>query len=211
MLDRAWGFAVRNLATLFLTYALVATPLHVAYSFAFKDVLAVRELHSEIESFPEFREVRGVGRGDLFKARLSLGVLTLLELLLLPLAYGATVRIREIERRGEPPEILDAWRNAGSRAGDFVARLRAAPGPLLLAAGVGIFLGWLVSRIGEILIEPLGPDQTFAGYALVSSTARSLGLVFWLSAVIFVGVRTQSPAKRSSSGKSVDTRDVTSE
>ncbi len=208
MLERAWAFALRNLATLFLTYALVATPLHVVYSYASRDVVAVRELHSEIEAFPQFREVRGVGRADLTRARLGLAVLTLMELLLVPLAYGATRRVREVEERGDPPEVLDSWRHARTLAGDFTARVRSAPGPLVLAAGVAILVGWLTSRVGQIVIEPLGPDETFAGYALVAATARSLALVFWLSAVVYAD-RPHNPANRSS-GKSVRPREVTS-
>ncbi|HEX2239999.1 MAG TPA: hypothetical protein VHJ82_02475 [Actinomycetota bacterium] len=209
MLERAWSFALRNLATLFLTYALVATPIQVVYSYAFKDVLAVREIHSEIETFPQFREVRGVGRADLTRARLGLVVVTILELLLVPLAYGATRRIREVEERGDPPEVLDAWRHARTLLGDFTSRLRVAPGPLLLAAGVGTLIGWLTWRVGQIVIDPLGPDQTFAGYALVASTARSLGVAFWLSAVAFAGSRGHRPANRSSSGTSEETVDST--
>ncbi|MFN2524989.1 MAG: hypothetical protein ABR505_01810 [Actinomycetota bacterium] len=210
MLDRAWSFALRNLATLFLIYALVACPLHIAHSYAFRAVLAVRELHSDIRQFPEFREVRGVGRADLRNARLSLLALTLLELGLLPLAYGATRRVYEVDAEGGDPEVLDSWRYARSNAGDFVASVRSAPGPMLLASVVGLLIGWLTLRIGEILIDPLGPDQTFAGVALTAASARSLGLVFVLSALVFAGLGAHNPAKRSSSGKSVDTRDSTS-
>ena len=113
MLERAFSAAFRNLSTLFLMVALFTVPLHVGYSYLFRDVIEVRKIHSSIEGFPSYRQVKNVGPDELRTARLTYLGLSVLELaLLLPLLARATARVLEVDAAGGVPTIPRALRCA---------------------------------------------------------------------------------------------------
>ena len=90
MLDHSLRLAVRNYSTLFLFVLLLVMPLHLAYTYAFRDVFSISELHPQIENLTGERRVHGVGPDDLSAARLTLLALSAAELTLVPLlARGA--------------------------------------------------------------------------------------------------------------------------
>src|SRR5918996_4067814 len=79
----------RNFATIFFAATLITLPLHVGRAFAYRDVIAVRELHDAIEQFPGARQVRSIGTAELDSARRSLAIVTAIELVLVPVGAGA--------------------------------------------------------------------------------------------------------------------------
>jgi hypothetical protein len=179
MLDRAWRVLFRNFSTFFLVVAVVAIPLHLAHAFLFRDVIAVQELHPDIEELPQDLRVRGVGADDVSDWRTTAWAFTALELALLPLFLAATRRVIEVDQEGGVPGVLDAYRHVVDRrslprpsAGD-IAGLGAA---LVL----GLVIGGLARAAGLLAIEPLGDARAWAGAALVEGAARALGAGFFL-------------------------------
>ena len=80
LVDRAFRFVFRNFSTLWLIVATIVFPLHLAHGFAYRDVIAVRELHGAIEHFPAYLKVKGVSAARLSAARTSYAALTAVEL-----------------------------------------------------------------------------------------------------------------------------------
>src|SRR5687768_15249003 len=101
MVDTAFRVTLRNFATLFLLVVTLTLPLHLVYSVVFKSVIETRELHGVIETFPESRQVRSVGRTQLTQARLALVAITLIEIAAVPFLARGTRRVLEREQAGE--------------------------------------------------------------------------------------------------------------
>ncbi|MGH2730386.1 MAG: hypothetical protein ACRDJI_07215 [Actinomycetota bacterium] len=184
MLDRAWRVLFRNFSTFFLVVGVITIPLHLVHSFAFRDVVGVAELHSEIEELPENLKVRGVGAEDLDRARIAYWVVTALEIALLPVLLGATRRVIEVDDDEGVPGVIDAYRHARARP---PSALRPPPGTattLIGAAAVGFAVGWLARAAGLLVVEPLGHAAAWAGVGLVEGGSRALGAVFFLVVVI---------------------------
>ena len=192
MLERAFSAAFRNFSTLFLMVALFTVPLHVGYSFAFRDVIEVAELHSSIEEFPSYRQVRGVGPDQIRTARLAYLGLTVLELaLLLPLLAHATGRVLEVDARAGVPTIPDALRSAFRRGlGVIPAFLRGLPAAAV-AALVALVIGWLVERTALLVVEAIPDEIAWTLVGLIQGTARALAAPFLLTALTLVA----TPAK----------------
>lgn len=112
MLDRAFRDAFRSFSTLFVVVAIVTVPLHLAYAFTFRNVIATGEIHAQIREFPNYRQVRSVGPEQLTHSSIAFWVLTGLELALMPVAVKATRRVLEIEEHGGVATAPDAWRQA---------------------------------------------------------------------------------------------------
>lgn len=180
MLDRSFRLTFANLSTLFLVVAVLAVPLHLAHSFAFRNVIEVAELHDEIEGFPSDRTVRDVGPLDLRDYRLSLGVLTVLELGLLLVLVRPTRRVISDHQAGKVPTATSAWTLGRARRGAYIRALARKPGPLIASLLVAALIGLLAEKAGLLLFQPLGDANAWIGVALAGAIARSLAAPFLL-------------------------------
>ncbi|MDQ3785147.1 MAG: hypothetical protein M3360_09805 [Actinomycetota bacterium] len=159
MLDNVLRIIFRNFSTLFLVVAVLIVPVHLAYSFIYKNVAQVEELHPYIENLPRGRQVQSVGRAVLAEARRRYVWVTVAEALLLPLLAGATRRVLDVDAAGGLPGVIDAYRHLLSKR---VGPARRAASPALLAtvaSGIvlALVIGWLLQTIGFTFTE-LGPD-----------------------------------------------------
>jgi hypothetical protein len=178
-LDRSLRATFRNFLTVFFIVAIVTVPLHVGHGFVYRKVMNVRELHPDIEDFPERRKVRRVSAKNLDESRNTFLFVTALEVVLLPLAVGATRRVLEVDARGGIPGVWDAWGHS-TRAWH-----RPVPGPgnplaVVVGAVLGLAIGYLVERIGLLLAEPVPGSVVFAPVGLAQGVARAAGAVFLL-------------------------------
>ncbi len=173
LVDAAFRSTFREFSTLFLLVAILTVPLHVAHSYVFRDVLAVRDLHPDISGFPEGRHVRNVGVADLRSSQRAALALTLLEIALIPLF----VRAARPVVRGETQiaTVLGALRR--------LTRKRPASGErpdklILTLAGLALlalFATLLLSASGLLLADALPDDHAFPWLGLVEGTARAVG------------------------------------
>jgi hypothetical protein len=183
VLSNVLRIVFRNFSTLFLVVAVLLVPVHLAYTFIYKDVAQVEELHPYIENLPRGRQVQGVGRAVLADARRKFVWVTVAELLLLPLLAGATRRVLAVDHAGGLPGVWDAYRHLLSKQG--VPARTGSWGPRLVTVGSGVVfalvIGWLVQTIGFLGAE-VGPDGArwlIAGLtrAIAFAAAAPFGLV----------------------------------
>jgi hypothetical protein len=177
--DRSLRTTFRNYLTVFFLVAVVTVPLHVGHAFLYRNVISVRELHPDIEDFPERRKVHRVGVKKLEQSRNAFLFVTVVELLLLPLAVGATRRVLEVDARGGLPRVVDGWVHS------LHAWRRPVPEPgsplaALVGAVLGLAVGYLVERIGVLLSEPVPGSVVFAPVGLTQGVARAAGAAFLL-------------------------------
>ena len=184
MLERAFSAAFRNFSTLFLMVALFTVPLHVGYSYIFRDVIEVREIHSSIEGFPDYRQVKNVGPDELRTARLAYLGLSVLELaLLLPLLARATARVLEVDAAGGVPTIPSALR-ASVRRGSIAFRgLSGALPTILIAAVLALAVGWLFERTALLLVEAVPDEHAWPLVGAIQGCSRALAAPFLLVAI----------------------------
>lgn len=183
MLQRIVEATLRNLSTLALVCAIVLAPLHFIYGFVNRDAIAVREMAPAIETFPEDRQVRGVGRAELDRERLSRWFLIGLELLVaIPLLLRPTRRVLEADRRGEVPSALAALLGGETGHG-------AKPALPVVVVGAAIGLAVIVlAEIAMAVVVPMLEDPSeWVGVAAGQTAARSLGLPFLLTALVLGG------------------------
>ncbi len=183
MLSNVLRVVFRNFSTLFLVVAVLLVPVHLAYTFTYRDVAQVEELHPYIENLPRGRQVQGVGRAVLADARRKFVWVTVAEILLLPLLAGATRRVVAVDGAGGLPGVWDAYRHMLSRQGIPARSESWGPRLVTLASGVALALviGWLVQTIGFLVAE-VGPDGArwlIAGMAraIAFAAAAPFGLV----------------------------------
>ncbi len=174
MLESALQMTFRNFSTLFLIVAVVVFPLQLAYGITFRDEIAVRELHPQIEEFPAGLKVRNVGAAELDRARAAGYALWLIEIALIPLMVKAARQALDAEERGDVPTVAEAWRGA-FRRGPRRWLPGAAPA---VAAGAGLALAVLLMlEVSGLLLTDVLPDAPrFAGIVLVDTLARSSAL-----------------------------------
>ena len=178
---------------MFLLVAIVTGPLHVAYAFAFRDVIAVSELHSRIEDFPPGRQVQGVGPSDLDAARLALLGITIAELALIPLLAGAVGRVAAVDEAGGVPTISDAWSHRREADASLVHAVgRGGLWAIAVTLVVSLLLGILVERIGITLIGPLRAPDAFAGLGTVQAASRAVAAPFFLMGLALAGRRAKA-------------------
>ena len=194
ILERSLRLAIKHFGTLFLLVAIVTLPLHVAYSFFFRNVIAVSELHDQIETFPENRQVQGVGTGDLDAARFALLGITLAEIALIPVLARAAARVVTVdEEQGVPtvPDALSHLRGTHLSLAHVLGGRRLQPvlAALLVAAALGI----LLELAGMTLIEPLSDEDTFAGVGLVQGVARAAAAPFLLMGLAVAAQNAKAP------------------
>lgn len=191
---------VRTYWSVFFVVAAVTVPLHVAHATIWHNVIAVTELHGDIEHFPPLRQVHGVGRTQLGQFRVAYWVILAIELALIPLFIRATKRILEVDARGGVTGALDGWRAALSRgqAGNAVRALGRNPAPFLVGAAVAVVVVYLLGGVGGLLVSPLGDEREFAGRGLVDGVARAAAAPFFLVVAALVALgppRGSSPAR----------------
>jgi hypothetical protein len=187
-LDRVLAVTWRNFATLFLIVALVTVPLHVARTFVYRKVLVVREFEPDIEAFQEGREVRGIGPEDLDAARRSLWIVTVIEILLIPLAVGAVRRALMVgDVHDHPPGVLDAWTHSASALFSREGGRSPSVGAIAGGAAIGLLAGALLERIGLILSEPVPLYLAFAPIGVTEGASRAVGAIFFLVPLALLG------------------------
>lgn len=167
----------RNFATLFFVCAAITVPLHIAYSFVFRNEIGLRELHSQIESFPPLREVKGVSKHDLDVSRIVAAVIAALELALVPLGVKAARRVIDDDAAGQVTTAGTAWQAAWSR--DYKITRRAS-GVALAAAVVAVAVGFLCDRIGILVTEPASPTYAFLIAGPATGIARAVAAPLFL-------------------------------
>ncbi len=185
----------RNFFTLFLIVAVWTVPLHIVYSYVFRDVISVADLHPAIETFPEGgRRVHNVGVDDLKRSRWTAIGLAVLELVLLPLWVRAA---RDVVGGGLPstsadvephavPTVVGAYRSVSITR---PARPRSSSEMLRWAVGAGLFalvVGLLVRRAGLLLVAPLPDENSFAWVGLVEGAARAVAGALFIGPMAFV-------------------------
>jgi predicted secreted protein len=168
---------------LFLFVTSFTLAIHVVYSFLFRDVIGLAELHDAIREFPPSRQVRGVGHGDLDAWRIGNGVVTLIEIALVPFLAKGAARVVEQDERGEVPTVGAALTATMKRGYRWFPSPREA-GPLLVTIAVALVTWWLVRRTGLLLVEPVGRDSAWAANALVEGVARGAAAPFVLVSVV---------------------------
>ena len=184
LLDEVLRRTLGNFSTLFLCIFAVVGPLHLIYAFAFQDVLALRELHDAIAQFPPSRQVRGVGQEALSQARVWLWVLTVVELLLLPLFVRVAAHVLAMDQRDEVPTVSGAWRRVRASA-DRLPRAAGNVAPMVAGAVLfGIAVGFLTEAT-LMLVADLVPDEAaFGVIALARAAGHSAGGAFVVAALV---------------------------
>ena len=182
MVDQAFRATLRNFATLFLLIAVVTVPLHLVYSVIFANVIETRELHSVIETFPEARQVRGVGQSQLTRARVGSGIVALLELAAIPFLARGVRRVLRRAEDGGSPGVAEALGAIREEPGIVFSSLRF--GPLLVAAAVGIALAFAMERSALLLLEFVPDERTYPFFGLIKGVSRALGAPFFLVTLV---------------------------
>ncbi len=159
---------------------MVTVPLHLAYGYVFRDVIAVSEIHEDIEDLPRDQKVKGVGPDDLDRARAGGWALAAIEVALLPFFAAGVRRVVEADEAGEIPYVATAWATALRRPLSAFRLPSTSAGPLLAALAFALIVGVLTRAAGLLATDPLPDDLAWAGVGLVEGTARALGGAFVL-------------------------------
>lgn len=172
MIERAFARTFRNLSTIVMIVAVVVLPVHLVYAYTFRNVIATSDFHDQIESMPNFRQVRSVGPPQLDHARVTFWIITVAELALVPLAVRATRRAFIVDDEGGVPTVTDAWGLALKRQEGRSFR----PGwvvPALVGIGAAAGAGVLIAGIGSGLTGFLSEDWRWTGVGLTQALARA--------------------------------------
>lgn len=187
LLDRCFRAVWRNYSTLFLIVATVTVPLNLAYAVTFRAVLAVNDLHPAIARFPPSRRVLGVGRDQVFTARLAFVAVVLVEILVAPLLARAAQRVLITDSSGAVPTATSAWRHPGRRA----VLLRPHPqglGPLVAAGLFTALVTWLAVIMGLDASEAVGPSARYIAVGLAGGLAPALGGPFVVGTAAYLAL-----------------------
>jgi len=196
MLDRSFGDALRNFATLFLLVAAVTVPLHLVYSVIFQNVIETRELHSVIAEFPSARQVHGVGTMQLAQARIALLVISIIEIAAIPWLARATAYVLDSEPSGRIPLVGEALRKAGSPLHVGNVGWARRPGPLLVATLIALLVGVLIERSGLALLEFVPDASAYPFFGLMQGVARAAGAPFLLATIVLSARAKDLPPKK---------------
>lgn len=181
MLDRAFRSVFANFTTMFLVVAVIALPVHLAFTFAFKEVIEVSELHDEIAAFPPDRTVREVGPASLTTYRAGLVLLTVFDVAALALLVRPTRRVLRDAAAGRVPTATGAWLRIGAERGGYLRAWSRAGGSLIAAFAVAALLVYLSGRVALLAAQPLGDARAWVGNGLARALALSLGAPFFLA------------------------------
>lgn len=193
MVERAFARTFRNFSTIFMVVAVLAFPIHLIYSFTFRNVIATSDFHDAIEAMPNYRQVRSVGPPQLEHARWVFWALTAAELALLPLAIRATRRVLIVDDEGGIPTASDAWGRALQRQEGRTFR----PGwPVAAVTGLASALaaGLLIDAIGGSLTGFLSEDWRWAGEGLTQALIRAGALPLFLGPLALARAKEEAPS-----------------
>ena len=192
MIDRAFARTIGNYSTIFTIVAVVVFPVHLAYSFIFRDVIAAGDYHDAIEALPPDGRVGPVGSSDLNAARLAYWVLVALELVLLVVALRATRRALEVDEAGGVPTATDAWSHAFRAAQPGLA-LKESAGPAAAGLGAALACALLLAGIGDAITSFLENDHRWVGDALTQATTRAGALPLFLGPIAATRAKEKGP------------------
>jgi hypothetical protein len=193
MIERAFARTFRNFSTIFILVAVVVLPIHLIYSYTFRNVIATSDFHEAIEQMPNYQQVRSVGPPQLDHARLVFWILTAAELALVPLAVRATRRVFIVDDRGEVPTAPDAW----GRALQKQEGRRFRPGWLVPAAvgvAAAVVAGVLMALIGSSLSGFLSEDWRWTGVGLTQALARAVAAPLALGPLALIRAKEGVPS-----------------
>lgn len=177
MLERRLRLAFASYSTLFLLAAVITLPVHIGLAAAFKDEIAVRNLAPEIENFPKTRQVHGVGKIQLRNYATAYWVVTLGEILALPLLAGMARKAMETDAKGGVSTL------PGSRRGGApLLKPSASAAETAAAFVIAVAVVWLCRQIGMLLVEPVGPQASWVAVGTVEGVARAAGAPFFFAA-----------------------------
>jgi hypothetical protein len=186
LLDRAARSTVGTFSTLFLICMTAMLPLEMTYAVLHHKAIETRELHGYIEDLPRGEKVRGVGHSEIDAARRDRKIVTVVELLLLPLLLAAARRALEVAENGGVPTATDAWRRglAPFRTGPVP---RGGPWGALLVSGAFALFVWFATFQAGRLVAEVFPDRLAFGIlgpvgAVAGSVALPWLLVTWIEA-----------------------------
>lgn len=167
---------------MFLVVFIAIIPLHLIYALFFHEVFAVRELHPAIAGFPENRLVRGVGRADLSQARLWFWIIVAIELTLVPFVSRAVRRVLALDREGEVPGALNAWRTWRKPA-SASRRLEVDTATAAGGVALGFLVGALVWLTLDAAVDLLRGSAVGFAVAVADAVSRASGAAFALTPV----------------------------
>jgi hypothetical protein len=149
----------------------------MTYAFIFRDVIAVGEIHDQVEDIAPGRQVRNVGPGQLRDARTGYLIVTALELASIPLLVRATRRVLADDEDTVVPGAWRAW--AGSFRGPWVPR---GDRELWVAIAIGVafavIAGYLIERTGLLVVQMVDPDIRWLADGSVRGFSRAIGAPF---------------------------------
>ncbi len=180
LLDRVLRLTIRNFSTLFLVVLIAIIPLHLIYAVMFHDVFAVRELHPAIADFPENRLVRGVGRTDISLARIGFWVVVAIEAALIPFVIRAIKRVLVLDREGEVPGALSAWRTWRESSSTPIG-VKPDAATTAGAIAVGLLVGVFVWLTLDAVVDLLRGSAVAFGVAVADAASRAAGAAFALT------------------------------
>jgi hypothetical protein len=177
-LDRPLRTTLRNFSTFFLVVALITIPLNLGWASLYRDVIATREIHTEIRNLPSDDGIEGVDGDDIDRARLAQWVVLALELALIPLLLRAFRGVITRDEEGHVPTAWGAWGGVGRRPPERPSTWRTS---LILAmAGIALVVWLLASAIGALLAVPLPETRSWLVVGLARGAALALALPFLL-------------------------------
>ena len=193
MIERAFARTFRNFSTIFVIVAVVVLPVHLIYSYTFRNVIATSDFHDTIEQIPKYQQVRSVGPTQLDHARLVFLVVIVAELALVPFAVRATRRAFIVDDEGGVPTAPDAWGRALKRQEGRTFR----PG-WLLPAGIGLLAalvaGALLYGIGAGITGFLSEDWRWVGVGLTQVLAVAGAAPLFLGPLALVRAKAETPS-----------------
>ena len=184
MIERALARTFRSYTTLFVLGAVLLFPIHLAYAFVFRNVIATSDFHAAIEAGPKYRQVRSVGSPQIDHSQLVFWIVVGAELVALPFAVRAGRRVVQIEEEGGTSTAPDAWGHA------FVRNPHIAdidPPAVIFGVVAAVGIGVLVYLIGIQLADFLSEDWRWTGVGVTQAVSRASALPFFLGA--FAGTR----------------------
>jgi len=183
LVDRALRTTLRNFSTFWLIAAAVTIPLNLAWALMYQDVIATREIHTDIEALPTGDEVRGVDGEAIERADRAQLIVFALEIALIPLLMRATRRAIERDTSGHVPTALGAWRGVARASGP------RASGPWRLSvvlpmAAFALVVWGLGTLIGWLLAAPVADSVAWLAVGLTRGAALALALPFLLVGLV---------------------------
>ncbi|MGI8775065.1 MAG: hypothetical protein ACR2KQ_08665 [Actinomycetota bacterium] len=176
MLDDSYRAMLRHFGTFFLVPAVVIAPLHLAYAFAFREVIALGELHSAIEALPRGADVRGITGSDIATARLVFWGLVAVEILLVPIFAAVTRRAMKAEEGERIGRILGYWQGLRDEKGGG----HPPTGVLVPAVLITGMIAILASQVVAPLVQVVPSSLAWAVAGLGATTAHCLAAPFLL-------------------------------